>query len=281
MRNEKDAPARGAARGGADRYFVHEATRLRYRDDGRGCALVLIHGWPLDLELWQPQAEALAASYRVVRMDRRGFGLSEGAPGIEADARDLIALLDELGIERASFVGMSQGARVALSLAAVAADRMECLVLDGAPAVAGLPGQDWEEEIPLDDYRRLLQRHGLNVLRGEMASHALLRLETRNPSMRRLLAGILERYPANDLLVAPSSALHAPALDDVDLPVLVINGSHDTEQRRLVGNALFESLPHSERALVRAAGHLPNLDNPNDYNAILTQFIERHARRKA
>ena len=97
----------------AHRELELPGVRLRYRDDGVGRALVFIHGWTLDLDMWEPQMP-LAAELRVVRYDRRGFGRSTGLPSPAADVDDLRALLYSLGIVSPLLVGMSQGARVAL-----------------------------------------------------------------------------------------------------------------------------------------------------------------------
>src|SRR5471030_2146970 len=97
-----------------DRYFAADGARLRYRDEGSGPALLLVHGWTLDLEMWNALSAALRADFRVVRFDRRGFGLSSGEPGVELDIADLAALCRHLGLERVALVGMSQGARAVL-----------------------------------------------------------------------------------------------------------------------------------------------------------------------
>jgi pimeloyl-ACP methyl ester carboxylesterase len=62
----------------ADRYIAVGDARLRYRDEGDGPAVILVHGWTLDLEMWDPQVAALSAAFRLVRFDRRGYGLSGG-----------------------------------------------------------------------------------------------------------------------------------------------------------------------------------------------------------
>src|SRR5262245_26329822 len=102
---------------GRDQYFLSGDARLRFRDEGAGAPVVFIHGWTLDLDAWEPQAAALAPSLRVIRYDRRGFGLSGGTPGRAADLEDLSALLGHLGLDAATLVGLSQGARVALAFA--------------------------------------------------------------------------------------------------------------------------------------------------------------------
>ena len=75
--------------------FAVPGARLRYRDEGAGRAVVFVHGWTLDLEMWEPQSP-LAAELRLVRYDRRGFGLSTGLPSLAEDVADLRALIGGL-----------------------------------------------------------------------------------------------------------------------------------------------------------------------------------------
>ena len=118
----------------AHRELQVPGARLRYRDDGAGRAVVLVHGWTLDLDVWEPQA-ALAAELRIVRYDRRGFGLSGGRPSLEDDVGDLGALLAALGVVSPLLVGMSQGARVVLEFASRHPGIARGLLLDGPPHV--------------------------------------------------------------------------------------------------------------------------------------------------
>ena len=116
-----------------DDYFLSGTVRLRFRDEGEGMPVVFIHGWSVDLDVWEPQSAALAHSMRVIRLDRRGFGLSGGTPSLEADCGDLRELLDRLQLRQAVLVGASQGARVALAFALRFPERVTGIVLDGPP----------------------------------------------------------------------------------------------------------------------------------------------------
>src|SRR5215470_1548091 len=107
----------------ADRFLRVNGTRLRYRDEGCGPALLLVHGWTLDLEMWDPQVSALRNSLRLIRLDRRGHGLSDGSPAAHRDSEDLEALCNQLALDRVAVVGMSQGARSALGFACAAPRR--------------------------------------------------------------------------------------------------------------------------------------------------------------
>jgi len=240
---------------------------------------VLIHGWALDLEMWDPQFAALASEFRLIAHDRRGFGLSSGEPDLAQDAIDLERLLDALGVERAALVGMSQGARVALRCALRCPDRVFCLVLDGPPSEEPVPDDASGEEVPITHYRRVVRRLGMNAFREEWLQHPFLRLCTPSASMQDLLERIVARYPGHDLRTTSESApgLIQASLPSVHVPALVLNGEHDSARRRASGAALARALPRAQYAHVAASGHLPNLDNPVAYDQLLTGFLRTHA----
>jgi pimeloyl-ACP methyl ester carboxylesterase len=270
----------------SDEYFDHAGARLRFRDTGAGPALLLIHGWALDLEAWDLVAAELSARYRVVRADRRGFGLSSGTPGLDADLTDSIALLDHLRLPRAGVVGMSQGARVALRLATEDPDRVASLVLDGAPLLPGLPAQRWIDETPLAAYRTLLHSQGIAAVRGLLTSHPLLRPRSTNRTVHALLAAVLGRYPGTDLAPDANASPTAPgsanvALPTPPMPVLVLNGEHDSAQRLAVGAALVAAWPTATRRVVPRAGHLACLDEPRIYAALIDELMSPPINRPA
>lgn len=105
---------------------------LHYRIDGEGDRIVVLSGsLGSTLDLWEPQLPALAASFRVLRYDHPGHG---GSPlpetrAMENFAREVVALLDELGVERVSFCGLSLGGAVGMQLALSAPERLDFLVL--------------------------------------------------------------------------------------------------------------------------------------------------------
>ena len=253
-----------------------DGAKLRLEDEGRGFSLLLVHGWALDLDMWQPQVVAWVSRWRVIRYDRRGFGRSSGAPSLGADARDIEAVVKRLNLERVALIAMSQGARAAMHAAAgPLRARIACLVLDGAPFDVNDAG---EPEVPLVRYRELARTRGIDAVRDEWQRHPFATLTTRDPAAHRLLALMTARYPGHDLVTRPHAVeIAGPSVERVDVPALVLNGVDDTPRRRAMGDELARVLPRAERALVENAGHLPNLDNPAGYNQLVESFIERHA----
>lgn len=267
-------------RADADRYLPVPGALLRYRDAGRGPAVLLIHGWTLDLEMWEPQVTGLGGSFRLIRFDRRGFGLSSGRASLTADQRDALSLCDTLQLERIACVGMSQGARVALHLCRLAPQRLSCIVLDGPPRLLPASTADEDGEIPVAEYRALVARGEIETFRRKWASHPLMQLEAARPESRVLLDRMTARYRAGDLLQElPVAEDHwdRAAIATLRTPALIVTGEHDLPARLRAADALGEALPAARRAVIGGARHIPNLDNPPAYNSVLQAFLERYA----
>jgi 3-oxoadipate enol-lactonase len=242
-----------------------------------------VHGWTLDLEMWNALAVALCDEFRVVRLDRRGFGLSSGRPSLERDIFDLDALWHHLALGRAALLGMSQGTRAVLGFATSAGSRISCMVLDGPPDLERGPISDdrtSEGDVPLARYSALARTQGMEAFRREWATHPLIRLRTAEPNARQLLNAIIRRYPGNDLLEDAADCGHAAGRvrpESIATPMLVITGEYDLERRVKAADILAQRFACAERAVVADAGHLPNLDNPIAYNDLVRAFFKRHA----
>ena len=261
----------------ADLFVVVDGTRLRFRDEGRGPAVLLVHGWTLDLEMWDPQVSALRDSFRLIRLDRRGYGLSGGTPAPARDSEDLAALCKHLGLRRVALLGMSQGVRAVLGLAGAAPDQVEALILDGPPPLAAAS----DPEVPLERYAALVRTQGIEAFREEWARHALMQLRTRNPEARALLAAMIARYPGGDLRHAASRAQTVPRvrLESLAAPTLVLSGAYDVASRKRAARELTARLSHAELAEIPGAGHLPNLDRPDAYSRLCREFLTHHCPR--
>jgi len=136
--------------------FVEIAgVRLHLRDTGPrdAPALVMLHGFGSSLHTWDDWAALLEPDHRVIRIDVPGFGLTGADPtGDYTDARSmalLLALLDRLGVQRATFIGNSMGGRIAWAFAAAHPDRVAKLVLVSPDGFAG-PGVEYSkpQEVP-------------------------------------------------------------------------------------------------------------------------------------
>jgi 3-oxoadipate enol-lactonase len=261
----------------ADHYLSADGARLRCRVEGQGDAVLMLHGWTLDLDVWEAQAEALRTSFQVIRFDRRGFGRSSGQPSIGHDISDIAAVCAHYRLERVALVGMSQGCRGALGFACAHPGAVSCIVLDGPPEFdSSIEGAN----VSLAPFRELVRARSLSAFREQWLQHPLMQLRTRDTATRELLQQIVERYPGADLsdgaVDAPPPDLSA-GIDSLGVAALVITGEHDLPGRVRSADNLARRLPAGERAVIPGSGHLASLDNPAGYNRQLAGFLARHA----
>lgn len=246
---------------------------VRFYDSGSGPTLLLVHGWALDARVWDPLVADSAQRFRVLSIDRRASVRSQAPPDLAAGAEDAIALLDHLSIARAIVIGMSQGARVALNLCALAPARVAGLVLDGPPPDAWLVGGDWPDDVNPAALAQLLAANGSAAPHAAFAANPLMQLYAADPLAKQLLVDLLGEYSGADLATVP---LRAPAALSVQqlqtLPVLLINGGLDTPQRHAVLQAYARTLPPASVRLLQGAGHQPCLDVPREYAVALREF---------
>lgn len=251
-----------------DRFLERDAARLRWRIEGAGPGLVLLHGWALDLGYWDEAAVALASGHTVLCFDRRGFGRSTGLPDIHRNVDDLAAVMDAAGLARAVLLGMSQGARLAIHFALRMPGRVRGLLLDGAPAF------DAEPELPMDAYRRLLEREGLPALHAAILQHPLMRLHRNDPATRARLGELVAGYPGLDLQ-HPVARATPPDLAAICAPTLILNGTLDSNSRREAGIGLQAAVAGAQRVELPGTGHLALLDDPAGYLAAVQAFCAR------
>ena len=247
-------------------------TVLHVRDTGprNAPAVILIHGFGASLHTWEPWALKLAARHRVIRFDLPGSGLSLPDPtGDYSDPRSLrlvLALMDELGVPHASFVGNSIGGRLAWRFAAAHPERVDKLVLVSPDGFAS-PGFEYGRKPKVPAVLGLM-RYAL--------PRALLRknLEPAYAEPARLTEATLTRY--HDLLLAPGvrGALIArmeqtvlvdplPLLRRIRAPTLLLWGRQD----RLIpfANAAdyLRALPNARLVPLDDAGHVPQEEVPD------------------
>ena len=238
---------------------------------GAGTPLVLLHGWALDRRVWHAQM-ALADRFRLVAIDRRGFGRSTAPPDLNREVADLVAVRDALGLDRMVLVGMSQGGRVALHHALGHPESVAAIVLQGAPLDGFLPTPRREDAIPLASFVALARQARLDRMKALWRAHPLMRAGTAEAQQR--IDAMLADYEGRDLVAAAPHELAAIAddLGAIHAPALVVTGEQDTPWRQLVGDALAYGMPHSRRATIAGAGHLCNLSHPAEFNALLADF---------
>ncbi len=265
-------------------YLAATGMRLHLLDTGSrtGPAVILLHGFGSSLQTFDAWAAALGADYRVVRYDLPGFGLTGPDPtGDYSDRRDMAvleAVMDELGIARATLIGNSMGGKLAWRFAAARPERVERLVLvspDGFASAGFAYGK--APRVPM------LARVLPYVLPKMMVRMSLAPAYA-DPT--KLTDDVVDRY--SDMLRAPGvrAAILArtaqtvleepePLLRNIRAPTLLLWGDRDAMIP--IGNAAdyLATIPQSRLAVLPGLGHVPFEEAPDaslqPVRAFLTQ----------
>jgi 3-oxoadipate enol-lactonase len=247
------------------------------RDEaGQGPAILLLHAGVADRSMWSEHLEPLAAAgYRAVAPDLAGFGEASVEPGEQAPWSDVLALMDELEIDRAAIAGNSFGGAVALRVAATAPERVDALVLVSAPA----PGVE-----PSDQLQAVWEAEEAALERGdfEAATHAVVdawTLPDAPDELKRRVAAMQRRAftlqaAAGEVSEAPDPVEEDPGiLRRLDVPTLVVAGEHDMPDFRRGARVLASALPRAHPGLMAGAGHLAPLECPEEFRKLLLDFL--------
>ncbi len=258
--------------------------RLHVRDSGPrdAPAVILIHGFGSSLQTWDAWADGLSRRHRVVRFDLPGNGLSLPDPDATyTDARSielLLALMDRLGLQRASIVGHSIGGRIAWTFAATHPERVDRLVLVSPDGFAS-PGFAYGKapEVP-----------GLMGLMRYVMPKLLVRmnLQPGYADPKALSDAVLDRYA--DLLRAPGARKAlldrmrqtvlvdpVPLLGTIRAPTLLVWGERDAMIPFANSADYLKAIPGARLAAIPATGHLPQEEAAVESLAAVSGFLAR------
>ena len=254
---------------------------IAFFDEGvrGGTPVVLVHGFPFDHAMWQPQVEALSRTYRVISYDVRGHGQSEPGEGqvtLESFVDDLLMLLDHLKVHRAVLCGLSMGGYIALRAVERRADRFSALILCDTKSEA----DSSEARLKRSAAISAVKQNGVDAFSNEFIKSALAEGSLRtNPGLvTSILAMIRRNSPlgiCGTLLALAGRTDTTGALSQMDLPALILVGEQDKLTPPAVSESMSKALPRATMRLIPNAGHLSNLENPSVFNAFLIEFLKK------
>lgn len=252
-----------------------DGCRIFFAREGTGTrpAVLLIHSLGTSHRLWDAQMPALREAFDVLRFDLRGHGRSDGANApydIAALGQDACAVLDMCGAGRAHIVGLSMGGMVAQWLAAHRPDRVERLVI--ANSAAFIPARElWDRNIAtaLSEGMAALAEP---TMRGWLSPSFP---EKHGAAMQALVAGMEAMSPqgyAGACRILRDTDLRDD-LRTITAPALVINGEADGARGRAAADGIAAGIAGSIRRELSGAGHLSNIDHPEDFTRIVRDFL--------
>ncbi len=227
-----------------------------------------------DLGMWDPQlAPLVEAGFRVIRYDHRGHGRSPVPSGpytLDDLGGDAIALLDRLGVERASVVGLSMGGMVAMWLGQHAPDRVERLVLCCTSAALG-PATMWDDRI-----EAVLGGGTQAVVDGVIERWLTPATRDGLPELTHRLRAMIVATPAAGY-VACCAAIRdmdlLAGLGSIAAPTLVIAGDADPSTPPEHGRRIAEAIPGARLEVVPDVAHLGNLERPYRFAELILAHL--------
>lgn len=245
--------------------------RVNYEESGSADAPVVLLGSSLGAShaMWGPQRDVLAEHFRVVAFDHRGHGGSEVPPGpytIDELGGDVLELLDTLGVDQASYVGISLGASVGLWLAENAPDRFHRFALLCPPSNPAESAQMWT------DRAAQVRAEGTQAIADATLGRWFLPEFTDTATIRQMLLDTPdEGYAACCEALATTNLL--PKLSTVTAPVLLIAAEHDTSVPPETVVPLATQIPGARLEIIENAAHLVSFSHPDVINPLLLAHL--------
>jgi len=256
---------------------VHQDASIHFEEQGSGRAILFAHSYLCSGAMWAAQASVLAGSYRTINVDLRGHGRSSpAAPGLSVDdlVDDHLAVLDELGVERAVWAGLSLGGMIALRAALVAPERVSALILADTSAAA---------EPTMVSLRYRAMGLGTRLAGIDLFMRRILALmfgpttRQQQPDLveewRQRLAGV--HVPSTLNLMKPLFGRDSilDRLNEIRVPSLVLVGEEDRAQPPARSREIANGLPNAELVIVPEAGHLSAVEQPEVVTEVMRDFL--------
>ena len=244
-----------------------DGVKIYYEVHGSGPPLILTHGYSSTSAMWNGQIEALSKQHQLILWDMRGHGQSDypGDPAAYSEAltvADIAALLDEVGAARAIVGGLSLGGYMSLAFYRAHPERVSALlIIDTGPGFKKDEAREvWNERARATADR--FDREGLDVLKS--ASRERSTVSHRDASgLARAARGMLTQRDAKVIEVLP----------EIKVPSLVVVGADDTPFLA-ASDYMAAKIPGARKAVIPAAGHAVNIDQPQAFIEAVMPFLD-------
>lgn len=252
--------------------------KIYYEIHGEGMPLVLISGLGGDHFFWQSSLEVLSAQFKVITFDTRGIGQTDvpmESYSLDIFANDLIALMDELQIEKAHILGFSMGGNIALTLALKYPERIFKLIIAASHAVMSTQIRLFVDAV-LDVYERGISTKQMfdlicpwlfsNSFLSNPQNTAYLQYDENEPHQQPVYAWKNQYLAQREYNVVGS-------ISKIKLPTLIIAGELDLFGTLEDAKILNDGIEHSILKIVPKSGHLMNYENPELFHEYILGFL--------
>ena len=261
-------------------YLEVAGARLYYEVTGAGHPILLLHADVADSRMWDEQVAALAPHYRVICLDKRGFGKTTAEDGPFSHRQDIADLLRHLSIEKTAILGLSNSAVLALDFTLEHPEMVDALIV-AAGGVSGYqpPATETEMRLFLEyealegkrDFAGLIEL-GVRVWAdgpGQPDGRADARVRTR---LRDMLTDMY-RLHHEQLQPRPLEPPAIERLGEIRVPTLVLVGDLDESGTIAAMNLLAEHVAGARKVVFSGAAHMVNMEQPERFNTLVLEFL--------
>lgn len=253
------------------RVITNNGYDIGYEQAGGGDStpVLFVHGVGSDKSVWRPQLEHFAATRRAVAFDYPGYGDSDPAPdGTTRDdyASAIISAMHELGIDRAHVCGLSLGGVVAIAMCHADASRCGSLILADSFAVHPDGRAIYERSLAASNDLRAMAEARVDVLLAQPA----------DPGVRAEVVETMARIDPAAYRIGAEAVWLADQRErahDIRVPTLVLCGTEDKVTPPSLSRELTELIPGARYEPIDRAGHLTNLEQPDEFNTLVGAFV--------
>jgi len=260
--------------------FTTNGNGIDYHVEGprTGLPVVFVHGFPFNREMWNPQVDQLKKDCYVITYDIRGHGASDIGDGqytVEYFVDDLIGLLDHLKISRAVVVGLSMGGYIALRAIERNPERFRGLVLCDTRSEA----DNNEGKVKRAAQARIVKTEGMKSFAESFVKAVFFeKTFTDNPQAVEMIRGMIEQSSpiavAGTLIALAARTDTTSSLYSIKVPTLILVGKHDPITPPSASSAMKEKIPNATMFIISKAAHLSNLENTEEFNKHLVNFLK-------
>jgi pimeloyl-ACP methyl ester carboxylesterase len=255
---------------------------LHIEEAGSGTPVLLIHGFPFSSRMWRPQLSSLASQAHLLAPDLPGFGDSPAAPdanSVERLAQLCAECLDAKGIREPAVIGgLSMGGYIALAFVRLFPERVRALML-----LSTRPGADSDEAKANRDKSIAAVREQGAQVPGEGMYPKLLAPGNYadKPEVAAELRAIMQGATREGVIAALSAMRDRPdstgLLAQIKQPTLIVHGDEDAVINKSEAEAMAKAIAGSELHIVKKAGHLPNMEQPAEFDRAVGDFLKKLA----
>ncbi|MBK7969294.1 MAG: alpha/beta hydrolase [Bacteroidetes bacterium] len=251
---------------------------IAYDDMGEGTPIIFLHGFPFNKSMWKDQYDYLKQNFRVIAPDLRSFGNSKDDSSelsMDLFANDLIALMDDLKLDKVTVCGLSMGGYIALNAIQRYPERFDTIILCDTQCNADT------EEGKAKRYKSIeeIKSKGTSEFTEGFLKNAFhpdtltSKPEIVSDTRTMMLSNSIQAF-THGLKALAERKDTCSKLDQINVPALIICGSDDTLTPVSKAQYLHENIKGSQLSIIPKAGHISNMEQPDEFNKIVYDFLK-------